>query len=307
MATIFVTGGSGFVGTAVIDELTNRGHFVRALTRGKSLPDREGKVGSVTADLHDSAALATAIAGCDAVVHLVGIIMEKPSAGVTFQRIHFEGARSIVDATKSAGVKRYVHMSALGTRPNADSDYHKTKWAAEEYVRASGLDWTIFRPGMIHGPRGEFMKMEAAWAKKQAMPFLFMPYFGAGALGLGGGGKIQPIYVGDVARAFADAVDKTNTIGQTYDIAGPDMMDWPTMHHTVAKILTGKTRLTMPIPAWYARTLTAIVPASLLPFNRAQVVMSQEDNTCDLKPFQDAFGWYPRPFAETVQAYKDQV
>src|SRR4029079_943824 len=123
-----------------------------------------------------------------AVIHLVGIIMERRHKRVTFERIHFEGTHSIVDAAQRNGIRRYLHMSALGTRHDAVSTYHRTKYAAEEYVRASGLDWTIFRPSLIHGPRGEFIQMEAAWARYKAPPFLFMPYFGRGFFGRGGAG-----------------------------------------------------------------------------------------------------------------------
>src|SRR5436190_342985 len=82
-----------------------------------------------------------------------------------------EGTRNVVDAATAAGVKRYVHMSALGTRPAAVSEYHRTKYLAEQYVRASSLDWTIFRPSMIHGPGGEFMGMVKKWVAKKAPPF----------------------------------------------------------------------------------------------------------------------------------------
>ncbi|HEX8913266.1 MAG TPA: complex I NDUFA9 subunit family protein [Humisphaera sp.] len=305
--TVFVTGGSGFVGSAVIDELVGRGYTVRALVRGRPIPDRGGKVAPVKGELTDPAALDRGIAGCDAVVHLVGIIAEVPSKGVTFERVHFEGTKAVVDAARRNGVKRHVQMSAMGTRPDAVSAYHQTKWKAEEYVRASGLDWTILRPSMIHGPKGEFMQMEAAWARKAKLPYLFMPYFGLGATGFGGSGKLQPVYVGDVARAFADALEKPGTIGQTYDVGGADVMDWPTMHKTVARIITGKSRLALPIPAWYAGLLTHVAPAALLPFNRAQVQMAREDNVGDNGPLERDFGWKPRGFEETVEAYKGQV
>ena len=313
-STVFVTGGSGFVGAAVLDELAARGHAARALNRGgKPIPDRGGRVQAVAGDLFDPAALDAALAGCDACVHLVGIIMEKPSAGVTFGRVHVEGTKAVVDAARRAGVRRYVHMSALGTRPNAVSAYHQTKWQAEEYVRDgddsrhSPLDWTIIRPGMIHGPRGEFMRMEAAWAKKRAMPFLFMPYFGGGLLGFGPSGDLQPVYVGDVARAFVDALEKPQTVGQTYELAGPGRMSWPAMHKMVARVLTGKQRATAAIPAWYATALTHVVPGSLLPFNRAQVQMAREDNVADLTKFRQDFGWDPQPFEATLNTYKNEL
>ena len=221
--------------------------------------------------------------------------------------MHFEGTKAVVDAAKRNGIKRYVHMSALGTRPDAVSDYHKTKFLAEEYVRSSGLNWTIFRPSLIHGPRGEFMAMEAKWARKQAPPFLFMPYFGAGPMGFGGAGKLQPVYVHDVARAFVDALDNRNTIGEVYPIAGPDEVTWPQLHETVARALVGHKRWVMPMPVWVARILASILPSRLLGFNRDQLIMSQEDNTSDISKLVDHFGWQPQPFAATLQAYAQQM
>ncbi len=303
---IFVTGGTGFVGSAVISELLARNLNVSALINHRNLPFGD-KVTPVRGDLFDPAALDRGLSGCDAVIHLIGIIMEKRSKGVTFQHIHVEGTKAIVDAAKRAGIKRYIHMSALGTRPDAVSQYHQTKYQAEEYVKQSDLDWTIFRPSMIHGPGGDFMKMEAKWARKKAAPFLFMPYFGAGLLGRGRAGKLQPVYVRDVARAFVDALEKPHTIGMTYELAGSEQMTWPEMHRISAEAITGKRRWVMPLPAWYAKAITHVAPASWLPFNRDQVIMSQEDNTTDMRKFSNDFGWTPGGFAELVKEYASEL
>ncbi|MDB5298324.1 MAG: NAD-dependent nucleoside diphosphate-sugar epimerase/dehydratase [Phycisphaerales bacterium] len=303
--TVFVTGGGGFVGAAVLDELVARGHAAKALTRpgGRPIPDRDGHVQAVSGELSDTAAVDAGLAGCDAVIHLVGVIAERPAAGMTFERVHVDGTRAVVEAASRAGVQRYIHMSALGTRPNAVSAYHRTKWAAEELVRASSLDWTILRPSLIHGPRGDFTRMQAAWARRRAMPFLFMPYFAGGLLGLAGGKDVQPVYVGDVARAFVDALEKPATVGQTYAVVGPDRMRWPTMHKTFARALTGKGRATAGIPRWYATLLTRVVPAGLLPFNLAQVQMAAEDNVGDPGRLARDLGWAPRPYEATVLTY----
>src|SRR5262245_55165389 len=143
---VFVTGASGFVGTAIVEELVGRGYQVNALIHRRKLELDDRRIRTIEGSLFDARALQAGIAGCDAAIHVVGIIMEYPRRGTTFERIHHEGARNVVDATVRAGVKRYIHMSALGTRPDAVSDYHKTKYRAEQYARMSGLDWTIFRP-----------------------------------------------------------------------------------------------------------------------------------------------------------------
>ena len=303
---VFVTGASGFVGSAIIEELVGRGYDVSALVHRRKLALDDRRVRTIEGSLFDSRALEEGIRGCTAVIHVVGIIMEHQRKGITFERIHHQGTRSVVDATVRAGVKRYIHMSALGTRPDAVSEYHKTKYKAEQYVRASGLDWTIFRPSMIHGPRGELMQMEAAWARKRAPAPLFfmpiMPYFGGK-----NAGTLQPVYVGDVARAFVDAVEKPQTVGEVYLLGGADRVTWPELHQTVAEAVVGKKRLVASMPVPVAKTLAATGVSKLLGFNRDQVIMSQEDNTCDLTKFLDGFGWEPRPFAETVRTYAKQL
>jgi NADH dehydrogenase len=290
-----------------MQELLGRGYTINALAHRRGVAGADPRITTIQGDLFDDAALSAGMGDCQAVIHLVGIIMENRSKGITFERIHFEGARHVIDAAKASGIRRFVHMSALGVRENAVSGYHQTKWRAEEYLRNSGLDYTIFRPSIIHGPAGEFMTMEANWARKKAAPFLFMPYFGAGILGTGGAGKLQPVYVGDVARAFVDALEKPSTIGKTYALAGPDQITWKQMHQISSQAIVGKKRLVVPLPVWYARLLTYITPSFLLPFNRDQVIMSQEDNTGDIAPFVADFGFTPRPFEQMLREYAAQL
>jgi NADH dehydrogenase len=300
---VFVTGGTGFVGSSVIETLLARGYEIAALVHRRGIGRDDVRVHHVKGELFDVQALTRGMEGCRAIIHLVGIIREKPKLGATFQRVHVEATQCILNAAGNAGVKRLVHMSALGTRVNAISQYHRTKWAAEELVRASGLDWTIIRPSLIHGPGGEFMQMEARWARGTAAPYLFMPYFGKGLFGTGGSGRLQPVYVGDVARAFADAIERPQTVGKVYELGGAQIVTWPELHRTCAEVIVGRRRWVAAIPTWKARLWLAVVPNSLLPFNQDQVVMSQEDNTCDLAAFVRDFGWEPAGFEESLRAY----
>jgi uncharacterized protein YbjT (DUF2867 family) len=303
---VFVSGAGGFVGSAVVRELARRAMGVNVLVR-RNVPQIDGDVRTFKGDLFDVAVLDDAMRGCAAAIHLVGIIMENPKRGVTFRRIHVEGTQAALTSAQKSGVKRYIHMSALGTRADARSEYHKTKWEAEQLVRASGLDWTIIRPSMIHGRNGEFMRMEAKWARKQAPPFVFMPYFGAGLLGLGGAGLLQPVHVDDVARAFVEAIGNSKTIGKTYEVGGSERLTWPQLHEAVARAIVGKKRMTMAIPVWKAKLLAAIVPGAWLPFNRDQVIMSQEDNVCELTEFESDFGWEPGGFRQTLAKYAGEM
>ncbi|MGE5612350.1 MAG: complex I NDUFA9 subunit family protein [Bacillota bacterium] len=303
---IFLTGGSGFVGSAVIDELLTRGYQVNALVHRASLAYPEDRVRSVRGDLFAPKALEEGLRDCTAVIHLVGIIREQPHQGITFERIHYQGTQAVVDAARQVGVRRYVHMSALGTRPDAVSQYHKTKYIAEKYVRGSGLDWTIFRPSLIHGFGGELMQMEAMWARKKSPPpvyFMpFMPYFSGKHAE-----RIQPVYVKDVARAFVDALEKPQTIGQVYPLGGPDTMTWPEFHQICAQAIVGQRRMLAPIPAGIAEALATVGIGNLLGFNRDQVIMSQEDNTADMTKFTEDFQWTPQPFEASLRRYADQL
>ncbi len=275
---VFLTGGSGFVGTHVLHELLRQGHEVRALVRHAGvLKINDPRVTCVIGSISDAISLQTAAQGCDAAIHLVGIIFEGKES---FFDIHTQGTKNVVDACRQGGVQRYVHMSAQGTRADAVSNYHKSKWQAEEYVRASGLAYTIFRPSMIYGPGGEFTRMLRNWSLGKAPPFLFMPYFGEGFFGQHNQHRISPVYVGDVARAFLDALKNEQSIGKTYSVGGPESFTWKQLLSIASRKFRGKPKASVGIPAWLAKIMTALHLQGL-PFNRDQVIMALEDNTTD--------------------------
>ena len=153
---ILVTGGMGFVGSHLIRQMRKQGLHVRALVRNpeKAKELKELKVELIPGDIADRDALDDAAAGVERVIHLVGIIQE--AHGATFQGVHVEGTRNLIAAAKKAGVRHFLYQSALGTRPAAKSEYHRTKWQAEELVRASGIPFTILRPSLIYGPGDQF-------------------------------------------------------------------------------------------------------------------------------------------------------
>jgi NADH dehydrogenase len=308
---VFLSGASGFVGREILRTLLRHNIAVHALVNRNPLPATEPTVSSFPGGLFNPDAIDRAMMSCDVAIHLVGIIMESPRQGLTFDRIHVEGTRNIVEAAKRAGVRRFIHMSALGTRRHALSRYHRTKWLAEEIVRESGLDFTIIRPSLIHGEHGEFMRLSAQWARKRApapiffMPF--MPYFGAGLFGTGGAGQLQPVFVEDVARAFVECIDNPKAVGKTYAIGGADVVSWRELHETISRAVVGKKRWIMPIPVWVAKVQAAIGLGGLLGFNRDQVIMSQEDNICDNSEIASDLGFAPRGFEESLRTYANRL
>ena len=253
----------------------------------------------------EHASLESAMRDCAAVIHLVGIIRQTRSQN--FEQAHVQATQNVLKAAMAMGVRRYMHMSALGTREHAGADYHKTKWRAEQLVRGATLSWTIFRPGLIHGPHGEFTKMVIQWHAGKAPPYLFMPYFGGGLLGRQPITRVQPIFVDDVAELFVRAMETPESESRTYEIGGPDQMTWPTMLELFNNALPGPRRAIMGIPFWLARGLT-ILPLPGLPFNRDQVIMAHEDSICDLSAVMRDFpNFVPRTLETSIKSYLQSV
>ncbi len=301
--TVALTGASGFVGGHVLRQLLAAGHGVRALARKLGDLPRHERLTAVEGGLFDDAALAKLVEGCDGVIHVVGIIAEHPQRGQTFERVHVQGTENLLAAAKGAGVRRWAQMSALGARADSPARYFQTKWRAEEAVRESGLAFTIFRPSIIHGPEGEFIRMVKGFWKSWLPPVV--PYFGAGLLGLGRKSRVQPVWVEDVARCFVAALVEPCAVGKTYCLGGPEAMTWPEMYRAVKRHLPDtKTKPILAVPAWYARLIAGL---PLVPFNRDQVVMSQEDSVCDIAPAQRDLGVTFAPFEPTLAAYAPRL
>lgn len=282
---VLVVGGSGFVGRAVVAAVHARGHRVRVLTRGTrpTVSGVEWMVGGVG----DVSALARACTGCDAVVYLAGIIAE--TRGQTYDAVHRAGVERVVAAARRAGVRRWVQMSALGTRPGAVSRYHATKWAGEEAVRASGLAWTIHRPSVIHGEGDGFLGFFERMSRWSPV----LPLVG------GGGTVFEPVWVEDVARLFATTLDAGVTEGRTYDVCGPERWTMRGMLGLMLGVL-GRRRWLVPVPwgvawmqAWAAEVVVGRWAGRTPPLCRDQVRMLREDNVGDAGPLRADVGWEP--------------
>lgn len=294
-----LTGATGFVGQEVLRQLCAAGHTVRIVVRNpcsRTAGTLAARVGAevCAGDLLNATSLPSALAGVEAVIHLVGIISEVGQQ--TFENVHTRATRNVVAAAQQAGVRRFVQMSALGTRPHAAARYHQTKWAAEEIVRASGLDWTIFRPSLIYGPRDHFVNLFARMAKFSPV----LPVVGHGR------SLMQPVAVEAVGRCFVGALHEPKSIGQTYDLCGSERL---TMAEILQVILdaSGHKRWIVQVPLGMARVqaafLEALYPTLLRrapPFNRDQLLMLQEDNVGDPRPAAELFGLKQTPFREGV-------
>lgn len=292
---VLVTGGSGFVGREIVRQLVAAGHAVRVLARGTK-PAVNG-VETVTGTVLRPESLPAACAGCDAVIHLVGIISEVGDQ--TFERVHTEGTRNLIAAARNAGIQRFVQMSALGTRPEAASRYHRSKWEAEQAVRSSGLAWTILRPSLVYGPGDGFVNLFVRMSRWSPV----LPVIGSGQ------SLVQPVAVADVARCFVGALGEPGSVSQTFDVCGPDRLSFNAVLEEILAA-TGRRRLKLHLPLPLARFQAAVLEfvfPKLLgqapPLNREQIVMLGEDNVGNPRPAAELFHFEPASFRPTLRAW----
>jgi len=298
---VLLTGATGYVGSYVLRELLRQDHTPRCLVRGSAddLAVDNDSLEIATGDVTEPASLGDAFTDCDAVIHLVGIIEEKRSAGVTFERIHVDGTRHLADAARSAGIDRFIHMSANGARPENATDYQRTKWEAEQLVMEAGFaHWAIFRPALLFGKpdpgRPEFSSRLLA---DLVRPFPVLPVFGNGQY------ELQPVHVTEVAAAFVQALTTKASHGQTYVAAGQDRFPYVEVLDRIARAagLAPKPKVHVPLSLARLGVYTA-GRVGLLPISPAQFEMLVEGNTGDETAFYRDFDLSATPY--TVENLK---
>lgn len=237
---IAITGGTGFVGRNIARRLVRAGHEVVLIARGEDRTEPSAaRLGRhVRIGLDDPGALAEAFAGCDAVAHCAGI--NREIGAQTYERVHVAGTRNVVEAAKRAGVKKIMLMSFLRARPNCGSAYHESKFAAEEIVRGSGLDYTILKCGVIYG-RGDHMLDHLSHAFFTFPVFLFVGFEDK---------PIRPNAVEDVARIAEASLVGGAVTRETVAVVGPEEL---TLREAVKRVahIVGKKPLMFPAPVWF--------------------------------------------------------
>ena len=291
---LLVTGGTGFVGSHLIRRLRKDHVAVRALVRNPAKAKTLADLGAELAqgDISDSASLDAAVKGCERVIHLVGIIQE--GRGFTFQSVHVDGTRNVLAAAKKAGAKHFCHQSALGTRKDAKSAYHRTKWEAEELVRSSGIPYTILRPSLIYGAGDQFTIRLADMIRLAPV----LPIIGTGR------SKVQPISIDDVTACIAKAVTSDAFLNKTLEVGGPEELTYEEVTKAIADAL-GIKRPTVHMPMLFMRTMARVAEAVLPkpPVTLDQLIMLQEDNVCGMQDIRGAFGVEPIKFREGLAKF----
>lgn len=249
LVTVF--GGSGFVGRNVVRALAKRDYRIRVAVRRPELAGhlqplgRVGQIHTVQANLRYPESVAAALRDSHVAINLVGILTE--SGAQTFEAVQAEGAANVAKAAAAAGA-RLVHVSAIGADAESTASYARAKAAGEAAALAAVPEAVIMRPSVVFGPEDQFTNRFAGLAR--ISPFL--PLIG------GGETKMQPVYVGDVATAVADAVDGKAQAGATYELGGPEVLSFREILKIILDI-TDRDRALLPLPFGLARLQAALL------------------------------------------------
>ena len=272
LVTVF--GGSGFVGRHTVRALARQGWRIRAASRRPDLAGHlqpmggVGQIMPVQANLRYPDSLARAVADADAVVNCVGVL--SGSGKQTFAALHAAGARAVAKAAKAAGVVRLVHVSAIGADARSPSQYARSKAEGEQGVLEEMPDAIIVRPSIVFGPEDEFFNRFAALAAHAPL----LPLIG------GGRSRFQPVFVGDVATAIANAIGGAGRGGQVYELGGPQVATFRQLLD-LTQTWAGRSRGYLPVPFWLAKLQTLLtwpLPNAVRPLTLDQVRMLQADN-----------------------------
>lgn len=297
---VLVTGGTGVIGKAAVDALLDAGHTVRIFSRHADDDAAlwEGAVEARRGSITEAQDIEFAAEGCDAVLHIVGIVDETDE--LTFEAVNVEGTRRMLREAERAGAGRFVFMSSLGADVGA-SDYHRSKHEAESIVRGFAGEWVILRPGNVYGPGDEVISLLLKMVRTlPAIPVIS-----------GGDRPFQPIWTGDLAQGIVRALEREDLAGRVLELAGTEQV---TMDELVAMLqeVTDTSAVHLPVPDWLAR-IGADAAETLgvhLPINADQVTMLQEGNTIDpprTNALTEVLGVRPVPLLEGLKKLADSL
>jgi uncharacterized protein YbjT (DUF2867 family) len=297
---IVVTGGSGFIGSYLVRRLVEEGKPVRAMVRLRTIAEKEGRLEDLTvewveADVTRPETLGAALQGADAIIHTVAIAVEKGDR--KYEDINYQGTVNLVEAAKAQGVRRFINLSQMGANAGLPYRFLASKGKAQDYVAASGLDWTAFRPSVVWGPDDEFAN---SFARLVPISPLIYPIVDKNA-------RFQPVWVEDLARAMVKSVNDPDTIGQEYEIGGPEVLTLEEIERRTLQAV-GARRLLVPFPRPVLNLVVALMEAVLPnpPVTRGLLELLAVNNV----PARNEIGRFvpePRPFTpENTAEYMRQ-
>jgi len=267
---IFLTGGTGFVGSYIVSHLVDSGFDVKILTRAQNLSSplfNHPKIEIVTGDILDKSILEKSIQGCKVILNCVGIILETKKQ--TFQKMHVDAVKNLVDAAKSCkSIEKIIQISALGTSQKPSSKYFRTKYEGEELIRSSGIKYTIFRPSLIFGKGDKFFPV-----LKNLVKLPITPVIGQGK------NRFQPVYVQDLAKCVSASLTEKETDNKILEIGGPEDYSFINILEIVGEVLNKKCfRIHIPVTVVKAFAMIFEIFLSNPPVTKDQLKMLKVDN-----------------------------
>jgi len=301
MSTILVTGASGFVGSHLLPELLVAGHRVVALVRSAAAGEKVTRrlpaalVANLelrTGDVDRPDTLPAALAGVDAVVHLVAIPRDR-DGGRQLLAVNLDGTRNLIGAMQASGVRRLVHLGAMGVEDREELHYARSKARAEQAVTESALDWTILKPSLLFGPGDGFFNIVADLVR-----------LSPGIVPVPGDGKscFQPLHVGDLALCLRLSLERSETVGHAFELGGPRIWTYREITAEVCRA-TGRRRAIVSMPVPLIKLVAGAAEALHLPFPVATDQLRQLvlDNVGPLEGVHSAFGFIPRRMEGELQ------
>jgi len=297
---ILVAGGTGFVGSSIVRELVRRGQKVAVLTRDAAGATERYPASGVEyrqGDVRDAESLAGAMRDVEVVIGsqmFPNLPVENPARRQTFAEVDARGTENMAGAAKAAGVRRYIYISGAGAAPDAPYHWFRSKWRAESAVRESGLTYVIFRPSWVFGPGDKALNRFLSMSR-----FLpFVPLIGNAAKQ-----RLQPVFVDDVARAVAEAVDSSAADNQTFDIGGPEVLSMKEIVRT-ALAVAGRRRLLLSAPKPLMKAIAS--PLQFMPgrpLTPDAVDFITMDALADPAEVQERLGLKMTPLREALATY----
>ncbi|MGA9532365.1 MAG: complex I NDUFA9 subunit family protein [Anaerolineales bacterium] len=295
---IFVTGGTGFLGSHIVRKLVDGGHAVRVLARNRERAEDEGRLDGIpvdwaTGNVTEPASLTAALEGVDQIVHTAAIAIEKGEA--SYEKVNYQGTVNVVDGAQQAGIRRFINISQMGADPNLPYRFLASKGRAQAYVANSELDWTAFRPSVIFGPEDEFANI---FARLVPLSPVIYPIVGTED------SRFQPVWVDDVASAVAQAVGDEGTIRNEYELGGPEVLTLEEIERRTLRAIDAQ-RIMIRFPMPLLRLIVALLELTLPspPVTRSLLELLQVSNVPSDNAL-DRFVKEPRAFTpENVAAY----
>ena len=300
-------GGTGFVGSYIVKELVREGYIPKVLVRNGSLSKIISSCELVRGDIQNKNAIKETIQGTDVVIYTIGIIREFPKEDITFKELQLNGLKRCIEIARKIAVKRFILMSANGVKPDGTA-YQQTKWQAEEALKESGLNWTIFRPSLIFGdPDGEGRPEFCTQIRDDMLSLPFpAPLFYNGLFPLNSGlFSMSPIHVKNVAEFFVKSINMKVCEKNTFDLGGPESLTWKEIIHQIA-LASGKRTWKIPAPVVIIKIAASILDRfKWFPVTPDQLTMLMEGNTVSANYFDD-FSINPRKFSmENLEYLKE--